>query len=1169
MMLSPPKFSHEAISRLASVDGQHPLTLCSDIETRRLLESFLSCGIYTIQPEARIAISNALKESESMACPIMPCTDFESVAYADSMDSLLCIGVATVTCVALTPGNRYPITTGTYKFTDAFKRTKVHFDEKTFTTYTKEHDCTLSGQDRYIQLRDDNGRTVRFMDRPRKEVDYEFDESLLWEIFERPKVNTIAEARAGDIERNTAILKSIAMVAGFEYYKGQVPYLARVAAKDSGLVAAETGCHAAGAEILMADGTIKKVEDIQVGDLIQGWNDCPRLVLELKRGRGQMARITPVKGDSFIVNTDHILTLIQTNDSASRPASKTNGCVIDVSVKDYLGWSKSKRHLHKLFRMPATSWPEQQLPIDPYFLGLLIGDGHIRNSPSKAVSISKPDKEIHTAVISEAAINGWHVRISGSETNPTLHISRCQDLYNSLESLGLGNSRSGDKFVPDNYRRGSIAQRLQMLAALLDTDGHMTSGGYDFVSKSKQLADDVAFIARSIGLAAYVKPCRKGCQNGFVGDYFRVSISGRCHAIPCRIPRKNAPVRTQKKDTWKTGFSVELLPEDNYYGFTITGDGRYLMGDFTVTHNTGKTLFALSLLAMKSPERALIIAPQGTMRSSEDAGDEDGESVEYSASQWIQEIHKFTPYLQVWEIFSYADYERICSLNGGKLPPGVYVTYYQAMFSNGAREKVPDSWDDKKLNAWAKANGFGQLPKAPEEEGEEPDDRYWCSRIGMEVDGIRSIITPCLATQIGDQFDMVLLDEAHCVCNLQANITQMLIRLQPKYRWALTATPIPNIVSNLFSLAGWIAVKDWFKGNRRNAAFPYAREDIGRFNSTFLSTERDFTSEEMKAAAARAVGERWVGKCEKDSPVISSPARLLKILKPFMAFISKEDVNPDYIKPEVVDVRVPMGKEQAVLYGHYLNRSNVPGGHPLVRARRQSAWLRSICADPAGFTHGGPSAPKVYSNLNPKVIATLELVRDLLPTGQVLIISSRVGLSNTLQHRLSEAGISIARIDSTIPAEQHAYQANLFKEGKASVCLMGIKCAAAYSFDQCPYEIITSIEWSPGPLNQAKGRIDRVTNKVKKKIFCLLHKGTIEEIQYDVTATKDDAATICLRGRRVPREYKPVDPSEVMAAAIERFDLSGSTPERDCESKWPTLCAALRNAALTKSLPVQ
>ena len=800
------KISREQILRLHKINDCHPLTLTTEKESRMLMKELVAAGIYTIQPEALAAIEKALQDVNALAAPIMPVTDFEGVAYADEEEALTCLADYNDGKMRFTGGKTYKLSTGTYKFTQQYKRNKVHYNERTMETYTQEHDCVLSGQDRYIQVLDDSGKRIRFMDRPNV-PGQEFEEKMLWQIFRKPVVNTIAETCREHIDTNVAVLKSCEMMAGYKYYPGQLHYLSRVAVKDSALIAAETGC--------------------------------------------------------------------------------------------------------------------------------------------------------------------------------------------------------------------------------------------------------------------------------------------------------------------------------------------------------GKTLMAISLLAMKCPDRALIIAPQGTMRSSEVEVD-DEESEEFQASQWIRELNKFAPYLQVWEIFSYEDYERICSLNNGELPPGVYVSYPQAMFQNGAKEKVPETWNDEKLNQWAGAMGLATLPKW-EEEGE-VNTRHWCESVGTEKNGVRCIMEPCLATQIGHLFDCVMLDEAHLVCNLSANVTQMLIRLQPKYRYALTATPIPNVITNLFSLMGWLAVPGWYRGGTRNAAFPYAREDVGRFEATFRSEERDVTQEEEN----RRKDPRWSGKCTKASPIISSPARLLKLLKPTLAFISKTDCSPGYIKPKVIDVRVPMGKEQVKLYGHFLNRANIQAKHPLVRARKQTAYLRNICADPAGFTHGGP---KVSSNMNPKVIAILELTRDILGRGeQVVIINSRVGLTNTLQHKLSDAGVAIARIDSTMSPEQHSQQANLFKSGRARVLLMGIKCAAAYSFDAAENLIIGSLEYSYGPFCQAIGRIDRVTNKMIKNIYCILHKHSIEEIMFDTVSVKGDAATICLKGQRVPRDFKPVDASEVLAIARDRFDVSGATPESECEAKWPKLCDAIRGS---------
>lgn len=75
-------------------------------------------------------------------------------------------------------------------------------------------------------------------------------------------------------------------------------------------------------------------------------------------------------------------------------------------------------------------------------------------------------------------------------------------------------------------------------------------------------------------------------------------------------------------------------------------------------------------------------------------------------------------------------YQRLCSLNHGELPLGVHVSYYEAMFSNGAREKAPDSWDDVKLNKWAEANKLAPLPLT-----ETMHKRYWCETVGQENRG--------------------------------------------------------------------------------------------------------------------------------------------------------------------------------------------------------------------------------------------------------------------------------------------------------------------------------------------------------------------------------------------------------------------------------------------------
>jgi superfamily II DNA or RNA helicase len=115
----------------------------------------------------------------------------------------------------------------------------------------------------------------------------------------------------------------------------------------------------------------------------------------------------------------------------------------------------------------------------------------------------------------------------------------------------------------------------------------MSCNGYDYVSKIERLADDVCFLARSLGMASYKAECKKSCQTGAVGTYYRVSISGHVESIPCRIKKKRAAPRRQKKNVLLTGINIEPIGEGDYFGFEIAGPDRlFLLGDFTVTHNT-------------------------------------------------------------------------------------------------------------------------------------------------------------------------------------------------------------------------------------------------------------------------------------------------------------------------------------------------------------------------------------------------------------------------------------------------------------------------------------------------------------------------------------------------------------------------------------------------------
>jgi hypothetical protein len=113
------------------------------------------------------------------------------------------------------------------------------------------------------------------------------------------------------------------------------------------------------------------------------------------------------------------------------------------------------------------------------------------------------------------------------------------------------------------------------------------------VTKWDGLRDDILCLARSLGFAAYSRKAIKGIKStGFKGEYNVITISGDISRIPVKVARKQANPRRQVKNVLRTGFVVEDIGVGEYFGFELDGDSRFLLEDFTITHNS-KTAKAL------------------------------------------------------------------------------------------------------------------------------------------------------------------------------------------------------------------------------------------------------------------------------------------------------------------------------------------------------------------------------------------------------------------------------------------------------------------------------------------------------------------------------------------------------------------------------------------------
>ena len=327
-------------------------------------------------------------------------------------------------------------------------------------------------------------------------------------------------------------------------------------------VVGKPGCFIAGTPVLMYDGTLKMVQNVQVGDKVMGPDSKPRIVLELCRNCDEMFEIKPKRGPSYIVNLQHKLVVVQRDYHPN---------VSEMTVENYLTLDEGAKNNLQIFRV-KVDWPYTQVK-DPYETGLCLS-GSIHRT---------------TFVVSDE--NG-----------------RQREIATERKGVQLST-----KTIPREYLINSSDVRFQLLAGIIDSSGiyERTLGRY-YIPCNSSFADDIVFLARSLGLfsekieTARAEVTEKGLVR--VTDT-GVVIEGQINYIPCRIIGCE---EIFEDDMTHQDFCVISLGFGKYYGFTIDEDHRFLLGSFDVVRNTGKTTLIASLLYAKKHMIPVGMAMSGT-----------------------------------------------------------------------------------------------------------------------------------------------------------------------------------------------------------------------------------------------------------------------------------------------------------------------------------------------------------------------------------------------------------------------------------------------------------------------------------------------------------------------------------------------------------------------------
>lgn len=237
----------------------------------------------------------------------------------------------------------------------------------------------------------------------------------------------------------------------------------------------------------------------------------------------------------------------------------------------------------------AVEWEgSQDLPIHPYVLGCLIGDGHLNKDHISLACWESFIKDKFQSFLP-----------AGIELRPLKNRPNVYHLFSDgkhhqfradMKLLGLIGARSWNKFIPNIYKMASVEDRLFILQGLLDTDGYVSKDGVvQFNSASEQLCDDVRFIVESLGGICYKSSkstsyiCKGERREGRTSFVLTIRLDGmKIVSLPRKVERL---MERKPKKRWITNIE-ECGVEDCQCIKVEADDSLYLTNHFIVTHNT-------------------------------------------------------------------------------------------------------------------------------------------------------------------------------------------------------------------------------------------------------------------------------------------------------------------------------------------------------------------------------------------------------------------------------------------------------------------------------------------------------------------------------------------------------------------------------------------------------
>lgn len=328
----------------------------------------------------------------------------------------------------------------------------------------------------------------------------------------------------------------------------------------------------------------KKWEDVHIGSKLYGDDGLPTTVKEVyEQGEIPIYKVTFKDKREAFVSEDHLWTV------------KYGKSLKTVNTKWILENGFGNRTVKGKVHYPIENKcfipinksiliEKKEVPMDPYILGLSLGDGCIKYSTSNGILFSSH----HNDIIEYKTLTNRNIRDYKSN-NWFIEYPNAKQIFKTLE---LFDKSTSEKFIPDIYKYNSEHIRLEILKGLMDTDGSVYKNGIEFMSKSKQLAEDVLWIARSLGIKGRITS-KFVSYKGERREYFRVKLI--TSKVIFKLPRKVNRIQNRETSFLKNQEEFVAITDISYSHnekakcVVVDNDSHlFLMNDFIVTHNSFK-----------------------------------------------------------------------------------------------------------------------------------------------------------------------------------------------------------------------------------------------------------------------------------------------------------------------------------------------------------------------------------------------------------------------------------------------------------------------------------------------------------------------------------------------------------------------------------------------------